>query len=150
MNKFLAFSTVCLLCVTVFLSSKNVDIKSLSESQVVSQVFKDGTPLDEVQSEFQKIENKEDKILMHKLWTGAYLYLKNTEGISHTAQFDGILGRVQEDYNWQRDKYTDFTDALSKYLVSEGYDEPRELKTRSDRLWFAEIFKGLMEATKYE
>lgn len=150
MNKFLAFSTICLLCTTIFLSSQNVNVKSFSEKQIVSQVFKDGTSLDLVQSEFQKIESKEDKILIHKLWTGSYLYLKNTDGIAHTAQFDPILGRVQSAYSWKREKYPDFTDAVSEYLLSEGYDEPRELSSRSDKLWFAEIFKGLMEATKYE
>lgn len=99
---------------------------------------------------FRSIENREDKLLIHKIWTGSYLYLKNCEKMTSTSQFEPVLQRVQESYGQEVGKYPDFTDALSEYLVDVGYDDPKPLTTRSERLEFAEIFKGLMEATKYE
>lgn len=102
--------------------------------------------LKKVSEEFNKIESKEDKLLIYKLLAGSAEYLNAVKSLNNTGQFDPVLGRVQSSYGWNRDKYSDFTDAVSKYLVSEKYDEPKELSSREDRAKFADIFTRLAEA----
>ncbi len=103
-----------------------------------------------VEENFNNIDSTEDKELIHKLFSGAGSYLSKCQVMVHTSQFDPILGKVQSSYGWKREKYPNFTDAVSDYLVSVRYDIPRELKTSQERKDFAKIFKDLAEATKYE
>ena len=111
----------------------------------------DLTPeLQNVQEVFQSIENKQDKLLIYKLFSGAGEYLSNCKNMDNTSRFDPILGRVQSSYGWDREKYPEFTDAVSEYLISVGYDEPKQLNSSRDRREFAKIFQDLAEATKYE
>lgn len=99
---------------------------------------------------FNEIESDEDRLLIHKLFSGAGEYLANCETMQMTAAFDPILGKVQTSYGWDREKYPELTDAVSDYLVSVDYQEPKELKSSKDRKDFAKIFQNLAEATKYE
>ena len=103
-----------------------------------------------VQVAFNEIESQEDKLLIHKLFSGAGEYLVNCKTMQMTAAFDPILGKVQSSYGWDREKYPDLTDAVSDYLISVDYQEPKELKSSGDRKDFAKIFQDLAEATKYE
>ena len=104
--------------------------------------------LDNVRQEFDKIEDKSDKVLIYKLLSGASEYLKNSKHLESTSQFDPILGRVQSSYGWARDKYPEFTTAVSEYLVAAGYDKPRKLETQEDRDWFQSIFSALAGAIR--
>lgn len=106
--------------------------------------------LEKVQEVFNSIENKDDKMTIHKLFSGGADYLSVCESLESTSRFDPILGRVQTSYGWDREKYPKLTDAVSEYLISVGYDEPKELKTSRDRKDFAKIFQNLAEVTKYE
>ena len=103
-----------------------------------------------VQAAFDEIESQEDKLLIHKLFSGAGEYLVNCKTMQMTAAFDSILGKVQTSYGWDREKYPNLTDAVSDYLISVDYQEPKELKSSKDRKDFAKIFQDLAEATKYE
>jgi len=103
-----------------------------------------------VEQTFNSISSQEDKLTIHKLFSGAAEYLTNCQELDSTGQFDPILGKVQTSYGWQRDKYTAFTDAVSDYLVSVDYQEPKKLTTPEQRRAFAKIFQDLAEATKYE
>ena len=103
-----------------------------------------------VQQAFNSIESQEDKLTIHKLFAGAAEYLSNCEELDTTGQFDPILGRVQTSYGWNREKYPDLTDAVSDYLVSVDYQEPKKLDSKESRDQFAKIFTDLAEATKYE
>ena len=84
------------------------------------------------------------------VFSGAGEYLNNCEELSSTGQFDPILGKVQSSYGWNREKYPELTDAVSEYLVSVGYQEPKQLTSEPERQSFAKIFQDLAEATKYE
>jgi hypothetical protein len=106
--------------------------------------------LAEVAEVFNEIESDEDRLLIHKLFSGAAEYLVNCETMQMTAAFDPILGKVQTSYGWDREKYPELTDAVSEYLISVDYQEPKELKSSKDRKDFAKIFQNLAEATKYE
>ena len=101
-----------------------------------------------VKEKFSQITDEEDKVLIYKLFSGASEYLKNAKKLENTSQFDPILGRVQSSYGWAREKYPDFTDAVSEFLIESGYDEPRKLDSDEDRLWFQAIFESLAGATK--
>ena len=101
-----------------------------------------------VESEFNKIENEDDRILIYKLLSGAAEYLKHAKNLNNTSQFDPILARVQTSYGWNRERYPEFTDAISSYLVAAGYDEPRKLDSQQDRDWFQGIFESLSGAVK--
>jgi len=103
-----------------------------------------------VEQTFNSISSQEDKLTIHKLFSGAAEYLSNCQELDSTGQFDPILGKVQTSYGWQRDKYSSFTDAVSDYLVSVDYQEPKKLTTPEQRQAFAKIFQDLAEATKYE
>jgi len=103
--------------------------------------------LDKVRQSFLKIE-KQDQELIYKMIAGASDYLKNAESLSSTSQFDPVLSRVQSSYGWNREKYPEFTDAVSNYLISAGYEEPKELSSKEDRLKFAKIFEDLEESIK--
>lgn len=123
----------------------------LAKSDKTEPVKNDTTDeLKLVEEEFAEIDSTEDKELIHKLFSGAGEYLSKCQTMVNTSQFDPILGRVQSSYGWERDKYSDFTDAVSDYLVSVEYDIPKDLKTNQERKDFAKIFKDLAEATKYE
>ena len=106
------------------------------------------TALSKVTKEYKNIEDKEDKILIYKLLSGAAEYLKHAKKLKDTSQFDPILGKVQTSYGWEREKYPEFTDAVSDYLVASGYEEPRTLETPEDRAWFQAIFESLVGAIK--
>lgn len=103
--------------------------------------------LEKVRSEFSKIP-KEDQVLIYKMVAGGADYLKNAQSLSSTSQFDPVLARVQTSYSWDREKYPSFTDAVSEYLISSGYEEPKELSSREDRLKFSKIFEDLEAALK--
>lgn len=106
--------------------------------------------LQKVQLAFNAIQSAEDRLTIHKLFSGAADYLSVCKDLDNTTQFDPILGRVQNSYGWDREKYSTLTDAVSEYLVYVKYDEPKTLKTPEERQQFAKIFKDLSEATKYE
>lgn len=108
------------------------------------------TGLELVKEEFKKIESKDDRILIYKLFAGSADYLTNVKTLTQTSQFDPVLGRVQNSYGWSREKYPKFTDAVSAYLVSVKYDEPKKLSSKEDIAAFQKIFADLAEATKYE
>tara|TARA_R110000824_G_scaffold53483_14_gene148127 strand:- start:475 stop:954 length:480 start_codon:yes stop_codon:yes gene_type:complete len=99
-----------------------------------------------VRGEYLKIEDKGDRTLIYKLFAGSAEYLKNSVVLKHTGQFDPMLGRVQTSYGWNREKYPDFTQAVSDFLVEAGYEEPRELLEESDKKWFQGIFESLVNA----
>jgi len=114
------------------------------------QVVADDSAIGKVSQVFSGIESREDKLTIYKLFAGSAEYLTNSKSLQSTQQFDPILGRVQSSYGWNREKYPAFTDAVSEYLVSVGYNEPKPLTTDQQRKDFANIFKPLAEATKYE
>lgn len=118
--------------------------------QVVSSTIQESTELNLVKEEFRKIESKDDKILIYKLFAGSADYLTNVKTLTQTSQFDPVLGRVQNSYGWDREKYPKFTDAVSAYLVSVKYDEPKKLSSEEDIKSFKKIFEDLAEVTKYE
>jgi|TARA_B100000085_G_scaffold893_1_gene874 hypothetical protein len=140
-NKFILFLCLLLTGCTVNIQKKDLDkvlpVGSTPELTRVTQVF-------------TSIESTEDKLLIHKLFSGAGEYLNNCEELSTTGQFDPILGKVQSSYGWDREKYPELTDAVSEYLVSVGYQEPKQLNSESERQSFAKIFQDLAGATKYE
>jgi hypothetical protein len=104
--------------------------------------------LNKVSEEFAKIESKEDKLLIYKLFSGAAEYLDASTFSGNTSQFDPLLGKVQSSYGWKREKYSAFTDAVSAYLVSVGYDVPKQIVTIADRNAFSKIFKDLSKVLK--
>lgn len=104
--------------------------------------------LQKVSEEFAKIESKEDKLLIYKLFSGAGQYLEASKFTGSTAQFEPLLGKVQSNYGWNREKYPSFTTAVSDYLVSVKYDEPKNINGVEDRALFAKIFKDLAGAVK--
>lgn len=114
------------------------------------QVIVSDSPVVNVSKVFSEIQSREDKLTIYKLFAGSAEYLKNSKSLQTTRQFDPILGRVQSSYGWNREKYPAFTDAVSAYLVSVGYNEPKPLTTDQQRKDFANIFQSLAEATKYE
>lgn len=120
-----------------------------SDSQeIVNKEETVASKLDKVSQEFAKIEDESDKVLIYKLLSGASEYLKNSKHLENTSQFDPILGRVQSSYGWAREKYPEFTTAVSEYLVAAGYDKPRKLETQEDRDWFQSIFSSLAGAIR--
>ena len=119
-------------------------------TDAMPQVVTTDSKIDKVSESFSKIESIEDKLTIYKLFAGSAEYLQNCKSLQATQQFDPILGRVQSSYGWNREKYPAFTDAVSEYLVSVGYNEPKPLTTDQQRKDFANIFNSLAEATKYE
>ena len=114
------------------------------------QVMSEDSPVVKVSQVFSEIQSKEDRLTIYKLFSGSAEYLNNCKSLQATQQFDPILGRVQSSYGWNREKYPEFTDAVSEYLVSVGYDKPKPLTTEEQRKNFSNIFQSLAEATKYE
>lgn len=104
--------------------------------------------LERCKIEFDKIESEQDKLTIYKLFAGAGEYLEASKFTGSTGQFDPILGKVQSSYGWNREKYPAFTTAVSDYLVSVKYDEPKNISGIEDRALFAKIFKDLAGALK--
>lgn len=127
---------------TILINDKNKDSKP-APIKAPKDLSKE---LKKVAEEFSKIESKEDKLLIYKLLAGSAEYLQSAKKLNSTGQFDPVLAKVQSSYGWDREKYSDFTDAVSEYLVSEDYDEPKELSSKNDKEKFAEIFVKLAEA----
>lgn len=132
-------------------STQFAQTKCEPEIRPVAAVFSDENlqtnAKERVRAEFKKIESKEDRILIHKLFSGASDYLKNCKSLWQTGQFDPILGRVQNSYGWQREKYPKFTDEVSNYLNAMGFEVPKRLDSEESRKEFQKIFEGLAEAT---
>lgn len=123
------------------------DLLTSTAKVVVGETDKN-LSLTKVSEEFKKIESKEDKQLIYKLFSGAGEYLENSKFTGSTAQFDPLLGKVQSSYGWNREKYPAFTTAVSDYLVSVKYDEPKNINGVEDRAIFAKIFNDLAGALK--
>lgn len=142
--------------VTAFVAYDRFFNEAIDKSQVLVSgssevIVSDSSDLiAQVSDEFNKIESKDDKILIYKLFSGAANFLEVCEDMDGTYQFDPILSKVQTSYGWDREKYPSFTDAVSNYLISVGYDIPKPLKTKEERMGFSKIFKALSEATKHE
>lgn len=131
-------------------STQFAQTKSEPEIRPVAAISEESLQInakEKVKIEFKKIESKEDRILIHKLFSGASDYLKNCKSLSQTGQFDPILGRVQSSYGWQREKYPQFTDEVSNYLKAVGFETPKILDSEESRKEFQKIFEGLAEAT---
>ncbi|MAR66600.1 MAG: hypothetical protein CL833_05040 [Crocinitomicaceae bacterium] len=144
-----ALAVVLVLAATTAWSNLSSYFTEKEEVAVVS-TDESNSFLSKITEEFKKIENKDDKATIYKLFAGAASYLEVCESLDGTYQFDPILARVQNSYGWNREKYPDFTDAVSNYLVDVNYDDPKPLTTKQERLDFAKIFKNLAEATKHE
>lgn len=123
-------------------------IEVKQDEEVASFVLTDS--LKGVQKEFAKIESREDKDLIYKQFAGAASYIDNAENLDTSAKFEVLVGKVQTSYGWDREKYPDFTDAVSVYLVEQGFDVPRTLSSEKDKKWLHEIFNSLAEAIKNE
>jgi hypothetical protein len=137
---------VLLLCFSLFGCLQTKD-ETPEQKEANTIVLTD--ELSAVKEEFLKMdEDDQDSVYMQI--AGAALYIKNSKSLGKTSDFDPILGRVQSSLGWDRGKNPDFTDALEKYLISQGYTEPRELNTDKDREWFLNIFNSLYIALKYE
>lgn len=121
-----------------------------NDTTATPQVVADDLKTSNVSQVFSNIQSREDKLTIYKLFAGSAEYLKNCKSLQATQQFDPILGRVQSSYAWDREKYPEFTDAVSEYLVSVGYNVPKPLTTDEQRKDFANIFQSLAEATKNE
>lgn len=105
--------------------------------------------LKNVVKEFKSM-SKEDQDILYKQWAGAASFVKNSKSPHSTKDFDPILTKVQADYGWNREKYPGLTNAVSDYLKEQGFEEPRELVSSSDREWFYNIFFSLSMAIKNE
>ena len=117
---------------------------------VTSNVVSSTSPIEAVSIEYKKIESDEDRKLIHKLFSGAAEYLRAAETLEGTQSFGPILGKVQTSYGWELQKYPEFSNAVSDYLLSVDYQTPKPLDTARAREDFAQIFDELAEATKYE
>lgn len=140
-----------LLVVVAFLFGNNASTffkDTLAKNTTILAVDVESSYLNKVGEEFKKIESKEDKLLIYKLFAGAGEYLDNSNFTGSTAQFEPLLGKVQSSYGWKREKYSAFTDAVSSYLVSVGYDNPKQIATQADREAFSKIFKDLSKVLK--
>ena len=145
-NTILLLQTVA---IVGFLFFQNTELPT-SKPSTPPSVVASTDEVDNVRNEFKKIQSTDDKVLIHKLFAGSAEYLQVCEELNNTSQFDSILGKVQTSYGWNREKYPDFTTAVSDYLVSVDYDTPKELKTKEQRMEFAKIFDVLAEATRNE
>jgi len=133
-----------------FASSFGFSAKLVPEPIAKKTVATETPELKKVTEEFNKIESKDDRVLIYKLFAGAAEYLNNCQTMTETSQFDPLLGKVQTSYGWDRERYSAFTDVVSDYLISMDYETPKKLETKDQRKDFAKIFQGLAEATKYE
>jgi hypothetical protein len=145
-----------LLCLVFGLGYSLAVTPSIFHPALSSQVSADTTnetvelsdALKKVRLEYLKISDEADRLLVYKLFAGSAEYLSHAVSLQTTSQFDPMLGRVQSSYGWERDKHTEFTSAVSDYLIEAGYDEPRKLSTDEDRKWFRDIFRSLTAAIK--
>lgn len=149
MNKLFSILFIVLFvgCVEIKVSTPK---KNEEPAPVVVGDSKLSPELQKVKIAFDSIQDADDKLTIHKLFAGSADYLAVCKELETTAQFDPILGKVQSSYGWDREKYPALTDAVSEYLISVKYQEPKSLKTDQDRKAFAKIFQDLSEATKYE
>ena len=151
MGKYQSSANILLgLLLVHFVSSFSLSSKSIPEAAPQQIVVTETQELEKVTEEFNKIESRDDRVLIYKLFAGAAEYLSSCQTMTETARFDPLLGKVQTSYGWDREKHSAFTDAVSNYLVSVDYDTPKKLETVKQRKDFAKIFQGLAEATKYE
>lgn len=139
-----------LLVIVAFLFGNNATtfFKDSVVKTPISSVDVQSEYLKKVSEEFAKIESTEDKLLIYKLFSGAGEYLDASSFTGNTSQFEPLLGKVQSSYGWKREKYPVFTDAVSAYLVSVGYDEPKQIVTSAEREAFSKIFKDLAKVLK--
>lgn len=124
-------------------ANKNVDQEESESDFVMTKTLK------RVKAEYDLMRDS-DKEDIYKQFSGSYLFLKTNKSIKKTSDFDPILGRVQSDYGWNREKYPEFTEAVSDFLLEQGYDEPKVLDNDDDREWFCQIFYSLYMAIKNE
>lgn len=103
--------------------------------------------LREVRTEFNKMDEA-DQDSIYKQIVGAELFVMKARNVHSTSEFSSIVGRVRSDFGWDVDRYPEFSSAVEKYLIEQGFDNPRQLDSEEDRLWLSNIFNGLSNAIK--
>jgi hypothetical protein len=94
-----------------------------------------------------KTLTKEDREFAFKQFSGMNQYILNSE-VPSSDKLDSLIGRVQDDYKWGREKYPNFTTAVSDYLKEKNYQKAVKFDTQSARESTASIFFDLADAVK--
>lgn len=94
-----------------------------------------------------KTMTKEDREFAFKQFSGLNQYILNSE-IPSSDKLDGLMSKVQTDYRWGREKYPNFTTAVSDYLKEKNYQKAVKFDTQSVRESTASIFFDLADAIK--
>ena len=91
-------------------------------------------------------------VLITVLVVGVVCYRNDTTATPQVVADDLKTSNVSQVFSniQSREEYPEFTDAVSEYLVSVGYNVPKPLTTDEQRKDFANIFQSLAEATKNE
>ena len=94
-----------------------------------------------------KTLTKEDREFAFKQFSGLNQYILNSE-VPSSDKLDSLISRVQSDYKWGREKYPNFTTAVSDYLKEKNYQKAIKFDTQSARESTASIFFDLADAIK--
>ena len=103
----------------LYTSNEVIDIPDVVVNQTLSSEI----------TEALKQAPKEDCIKIYTFFTGLSRYITNltNEDITTDRVLNEILLNAQNNYGWQRDKYTELSNAISKDLTNKKLNEPHKL-----------------------
>lgn len=91
--------------------------------------------------------SESDRNFSFKLFSGLNQYIINSE-IQSSSELDNLIAKMQQDYKWGREKYPNFTSAVSDYLKEKNYQKAIKFDTKEARESTASIFFDLADAVK--
>lgn len=94
-----------------------------------------------------KTLTKEDRDFAFKQFSGLNQYILNSQ-IPSSDKLQSLIDGMQKDYSWGKEKYPNFTTAVSDYLREKNYQKAIKFDTQESRVSTASIFFDLADAVK--
>lgn len=77
--------------------------------------------------------SKEDADKLYKIFSGIHLYVGQTEKIDSTLKCFTIINAMENDFQYKKETYKAYTDAVEKFLTDKGYKKAKKIvETVSD------------------
>lgn len=74
-----------------------------------------------------KNATKDDCITIYKVFMGASEYFKYSTKLKNTLSCFDLIGKVEDDYGWSKEKYKDLTDCIESDLKQRGFALPKDV-----------------------
>ena len=97
---------------------------------------------------------KEDCIVIYKIFRGAAEYFTHSKKLGNTIDCFDVLGKVEDDFGWEKEKYSKLTDIIEADLKSKEFLNPtkfdEDVRTKIVKTFqeYSDIIRKVIESKK--